>query len=170
MILRKINAGLSLVTTVLFLNHASLSIWMLYRCGIEKKRHQHAKSFDGSNGPSCRAYHITCYSWTQRCRKTQMQRIPTTERFNHCATRHWYWNAFVTGITHCRCGNAFSAKNTSFNYASCILCSVIFAHCSFCKQGNNYLRNRKRLLGKTRFYPARRHQLSQHYTSGTCKN
>ena len=66
--------------------------------------------------------------------------------------------------------NAFSAKNTSFNYASCILCSVIFAHCSFCKQGNNYLRNRKRLLGKTRFYPARRHQLSQHCTSGTCKN
>ena len=37
MILRKINAGLSLVTTVLFLNHAiSLSIWMLYRCGIQK--------------------------------------------------------------------------------------------------------------------------------------
>lgn len=37
MILRKINASLSLVTTVLFLNHAiSLSIWMLYRCGIQK--------------------------------------------------------------------------------------------------------------------------------------
>ena len=37
MILRKINAGLSLVTTVLFLNHAiSLSIWMLYRCSIKK--------------------------------------------------------------------------------------------------------------------------------------
>ena len=37
MILRKINAGLSLVTTVLFFNHAiSLTVWMLYRCGIEK--------------------------------------------------------------------------------------------------------------------------------------
>ena len=35
--LRKINAGLSLLTSVLFLDHAIfLSVWMLSRCSIEK--------------------------------------------------------------------------------------------------------------------------------------
>ena len=37
MYLRKINAGLSLLTTLLFLDHAIfLSVWMLSRCSIEK--------------------------------------------------------------------------------------------------------------------------------------
>ena len=37
MILRKINAGLSLLTSLLFLDHAMfLSVWMLSRCSIEK--------------------------------------------------------------------------------------------------------------------------------------
>ena len=37
MILRKINAGLSLLTTVLLMNHAIfLSIWMPSRCSIAK--------------------------------------------------------------------------------------------------------------------------------------
>ena len=37
MILRKINAGLSLLTTLLFLDHACFfSVWMLSRCSIEK--------------------------------------------------------------------------------------------------------------------------------------
>ena len=37
MILRKINAALSLVTTVLLMDHAIfLSVWMLSRCSIEK--------------------------------------------------------------------------------------------------------------------------------------
>lgn len=37
MLLRKINAGLSLLTTVLLLDHAMfLSVWMLSRCSIEK--------------------------------------------------------------------------------------------------------------------------------------
>ena len=38
MILRKVNAGLSLVTTFLFLGHAMfLSVWMLSRCSVEKQ-------------------------------------------------------------------------------------------------------------------------------------
>ena len=139
MILRKINASLSLVTTVLFLNHAiSLSIWMLYRCGIQKS-------------------------------VINMPKALMVVTALHAVLSILLAILGHKGAEKRKC-NAFSAKNTSFNYASCILCSVIFAHCSFCKQGNNYLRNRKRLLGKTRFYPARRHQLSQHYTSGTCKN
>ena len=37
MLLRKINAGLSLLTSILFLDHAMfLSVWMLSRCSIQK--------------------------------------------------------------------------------------------------------------------------------------
>jgi MFS-type transporter involved in bile tolerance (Atg22 family) len=37
MLLRKINAGLSLLTTALFLDHAIfMSVWMLSRCSIQK--------------------------------------------------------------------------------------------------------------------------------------
>lgn len=37
MILRKINAGISLMTTLVLLGHAMpLSVWMLYRCSFEK--------------------------------------------------------------------------------------------------------------------------------------
>ena len=45
MVLRKINAGLSLITTVLLMGHTTvLSVWMLSRCSIEK--HANAPAYE----------------------------------------------------------------------------------------------------------------------------